>query len=45
MKHQFLRFISLDVLSSTMIQYKETNYDADNIDNNKYKGINIIYSH
>ena len=31
----FLRFISLDFLSSTKIQYKETNYDADNIDNNK----------
>ena len=26
---------SLDFLSSTKIQYKETNYDADNIDNNK----------
>ena len=35
MNHQFLRFISLDFLSSTKIQYKETNYDADNIDNNK----------
>ena len=35
MNNQFLRFISLDFLSSTKIQYKETNYDADNIDNNK----------
>ena len=29
------RFISLDFLSSTKIQYKVTNYDADEIDNNK----------
>ena len=35
MNHQFLRSISLDFLSSTKIQYKETNYDADNIANNK----------
>ena len=35
MNHQFLLFISLDFLSSTKIQYKETNYDADNIDNYK----------
>ena len=35
MNHQSLRFISLDFLSSTKIQYKETNYDAENIDNNK----------
>ena len=34
MNRQFLRFISLDFLSSTKIQYKETNYDVDNIDNN-----------
>ena len=35
MNHKFLRFISLDFLSSTKIQYKETNKDADNIGNNK----------
>ena len=45
MNHQMLRFISLDFLSSIKIQFKDTNYDADNIDNNKSKGINIIYSH
>ena len=45
MNHQFLRFISLDFLSSTKIQYQETDYDADNIDNNKQKEINILYSH
>ena len=35
MNHQFVRFISLDFLSNTKILYKETNYDADNIDNYK----------
>ena len=35
MNHQFVRFISLNFLSNTKMQYKETNYDTDNIDNNK----------
>ena len=35
MNHQFVRFISLDFFSNTKIQYKETDYDTDNIDNNK----------
>ena len=34
MNHWFVRFISLEFLSNTKIQYKETNHDADNIDNN-----------
>ena len=35
MNRQSLRFVSLGFLSSTKIQYKETNYDAENIDNNQ----------
>ena len=34
MNHQFVRVISL-ALANTNIQYKQINYDADNIDNNK----------
>ena len=34
MNHQCVRVISL-VLANTNIQYKQINYDADNIDNNK----------
>ena len=34
MNHQFVRVTSLD-LANTNIQYKQINYDADNIDNNK----------
>ena len=35
MNQQFLEFISHDFLSNIKMQYKETNYDADNIGNNK----------
>ena len=35
MSHQFVRFITFYFLSYTEIQYKETNYIAYNIDNNK----------
>ena len=31
--------------ANTKIQYKQTNYDTDNIDNNKYRRINIRFSH
>ena len=34
MNHQFVRVISL-ALANTNIQYKQINYDAENIDNNK----------
>ena len=34
MNRQFVRVISL-ALENTNIQYKQINYDADNIDNNK----------
>ena len=34
MNHQFVRVTSL-ALANTNIQYKQINYDADNIDNNK----------
>ena len=34
MNHQFVRVASL-TLANTNIQYKQINYDADNIDNNK----------
>ena len=33
MNHQFVRVTSL-ALANTNIQYKQINYDADNIDNN-----------
>ena len=36
MNHQFVRVTSTSLaLSNTNIQYKQINYDADNIDNNK----------
>ena len=34
MNHKFVRVTSL-ALANTNIQYKQINYDADNIDNNK----------